>query len=594
MGQVTDSSNDQNVNNQNSNWQEENDSKNKKNDDEEIPNEMSMASKIAFGFAAAPYQMFYSALSVFGAVFFLEIAKIPPTSNSVILFTSRMMDASTDIIYGYFINKTAPRPYGKFKTWMTASFPLVVASYIALWYTPDFSPNGRFAWYLIFNSLLFTFMSGIRIPYISMMRYLTSSKKERELVTALRMIFEMLGLLFTLSVQGPLVGTGSNDCTGCDANVTNMTISAAAGMTTDLFENVTTTISATTDMTTDLFENVNTKIDNVLTTPATPGFWDAFMVIWENNKYILIASFLSIFFILGMLGLVFLVNERFDLYQSSDEDDEKKINVGKELKQIFQFKPFLILILSFNLNLIGLQVTQSNLQLYFEIGYTAIRELFTFALVGQLVFSIIFIPMWGWVISKIGKRKSFMLATPFVFPLLIGIIFFGSGTTIEIAVFFVCIILSANALSASFLCPWGMLPECIDAYYLKYGTKPDALFNTIFGIGPKLTVAAYLGAFQLMLAEAGYETGACSECQPESVRNVVVYVTSLLPLAAFILSIAAIFFFPISEEMAKKNSEAILAQQQQGQQSKVEKRVPIKSLDIDVKYEDGNVRISSI
>ncbi len=38
-----------------------------------------------------------------------------------------------------------------------------------------------------------------------------------------------------------------------------------------------------------------------------------------------------------------------------------------------------------------------------------------------------------------------------------------------------------------------MLPETIDAYYIKYGTKLDTLFFTFFIVGTKVLVAIYLG-----------------------------------------------------------------------------------------------------
>ncbi len=47
---------------------------------------LSLMSKIIFAVAGAPYQMFFSALSVFSTVFLLEVANLPPSKTSYINF----------------------------------------------------------------------------------------------------------------------------------------------------------------------------------------------------------------------------------------------------------------------------------------------------------------------------------------------------------------------------------------------------------------------------------------------------------------------------------------------------------------------------
>ena len=56
-----------------------------------------------------------------------------------------------------------------------------------VWYVPSFSENGKFAWFLIWNCLFFTVLTGIRLPYVSLIRNLAKSKKERDNLTTIRM-----------------------------------------------------------------------------------------------------------------------------------------------------------------------------------------------------------------------------------------------------------------------------------------------------------------------------------------------------------------------------------------------------------------------
>lgn len=51
--------------------------------------EFSFWSKMCFGIAGAPYQMYFSAISVFTTVFLLEKAQVPPGKVTWIIFVSR-------------------------------------------------------------------------------------------------------------------------------------------------------------------------------------------------------------------------------------------------------------------------------------------------------------------------------------------------------------------------------------------------------------------------------------------------------------------------------------------------------------------------
>jgi hypothetical protein len=45
-------------------------------------NNLPLSTKLIFAIAGAPYQMFFSAISVFSTVFLLEVANLPPAKTS--------------------------------------------------------------------------------------------------------------------------------------------------------------------------------------------------------------------------------------------------------------------------------------------------------------------------------------------------------------------------------------------------------------------------------------------------------------------------------------------------------------------------------
>lgn len=142
-------------------------------------------------------------------------------------------------------------------------------------------------------------------------------------------------------------------------------------------------------------------------------------------------------------------------------------------------------------------------------------------------------------------------------PLLIGIFFFKTNKTIEIVLFFVFVVIASNSFTCSFLVPWSMLPEVLDAFFIKYRSKQDALFYTFLALGTKVVIAFYYGISQVVLGLVNYESNVCAEFQNEKVAPSIRYLIAPTPLVFVILSSVCIFFYPINSKIAEKNSESI-------------------------------------
>jgi GPH family glycoside/pentoside/hexuronide:cation symporter len=144
-------------------------------------------------------------------------------------------------------------------------------------------------------------------------------------------------------------------------------------------------------------------------------------------------------------------------------------------------------------------VVQANMELYFKYSYTALANLFSLVILILLGCAVLFVPFWKIFMQKIDKKYLFMIGNLTMVPLLFGGFFFGSGTTLEIVIFFLLSIMAANCFTSVFLIPWSMLPEVLDAYFIVYKTKPDAFFYTFFNLGSKVIMALYFGVTQIVL-----------------------------------------------------------------------------------------------
>ncbi len=193
----------------------------------------------------------------------------------MILFISRAVDALTDPLYGYFIDKTKPKKFGRLKLWILISFPITAISYLMLWYIPDVSEEGKFVWFLLWNCIFFTVITGVRFPLISLNRYLTKSSKERESITIMRMGCEIVGVLAGIGIQAPFVTTNQK----CKRlNETSFEV-------TNNYTNMT-----------------NASFDNKI------SFWD--------NKYFIVALCLTVIFALTHIALLVFVPEKEGLVKN--------------------------------------------------------------------------------------------------------------------------------------------------------------------------------------------------------------------------------------------------------------------------------------
>ncbi|CAF4080825.1 unnamed protein product, partial [Rotaria magnacalcarata] len=120
--------------------------------------QLSWVSKIAYASVGLPYSMQLSIIAFYINEFLLDVAKVSPGYNAVILFTSRLIDALTDPIGGYLFSRCSFR-WGKMRPWILFSAPCVALSYFGVWCLPNISDGGKLAYYLVVHSLLWTFMT---------------------------------------------------------------------------------------------------------------------------------------------------------------------------------------------------------------------------------------------------------------------------------------------------------------------------------------------------------------------------------------------------------------------------------------------------
>jgi Na+/melibiose symporter-like transporter len=179
----------------------------------------------------------------------------------------------------------------------------------------------------------------------------------------------MVGLLLTLAVQGPFMSTDS----ACiipdnDKNKTDITLSSSFN---NVYNNNSYAINLEDEMMSDAY---------VLPAPAA-------LSVWARNVYVFFALILTVVFLFGNYILVAFVKENPELIKASNsaKSNVEKLSTWTQLKRILTFKPYIILAFGAILNTSAVQVVQSNLELYFKYGYSAIQSYFALAILVLLV-----------------------------------------------------------------------------------------------------------------------------------------------------------------------------------------------------------------
>ncbi|KAL4236651.1 Major facilitator superfamily [Mactra antiquata] len=447
--------------------------------------------KICFAIGGAPYQTTNTVINFFISIFLLEVAKISPGYSSIILFVGKAWDAITDPTCGYLVHKMDSR-LGKFKPWILFSAPFACGAYFCLWYVPDISDLGKFFWYFCFYCGFQMLLSGLHVPYTSMTMAVTNSQKDRDSVTAYRMVSEALGVLLAVVVEGQLVGKyrKTGDCS-----------------------------------------DKGTISDEDLKN--------------EKRAYMIGAAVVVAVYLFCACTVFFGSKEKHG-YNTGDAD-----GFFSGAKQVLTFRPYIILCTAFLFLSLAIAIVQGNLALFCTHSLK-MGDQFSFFILVLLISTILAMPLWQLCIVKYGKKSTFGAGMMLLVPVLIVQLYLPKH---EPVYFYPVLVVAGLSIAVALLLPWSMLPDVIDEFFLKYGTRKESIFYSFYVFFNKLSIGVGLGISQAVLALGGYKTGECE--QPASVGLSLQMLVVPGPVLFTMIALVALWIYPINEYRRRKIKEAV-------------------------------------
>lgn len=242
--------------------------------------------------------------------------------------------------------------------------------------------------------------------------------------------------------------------------------------------------------------------------------------------------------------------------------EEEQSTLWQDLKMMFHNKPFLIVTGVYFLSWLTLQFIQINLLLYLRYWMNAESQFPIIVFILQVT-AVLFLGVWTWVSSKIGKKNTYIIGA-IIWLVALGILF--SAQPGQIFVIYWVAFLGGTGVAIAFLIPWSMIPDVVDYSELHYGQRREGTFYGMYVFLQKLGLAGVMVISNAVLDLAGYIQISGDEfaTQPDNVVMTLRAFVSLVPAAILVLSIPLVIAYPITKEYFEEIQIKLAKQRKRG------------------------------
>jgi len=182
-------------------------------------------------------------------------------------------------------------------------------------------------------------------------------------------------------------------------------------------------------------------------------------------------------------------------------------NVLKQYADAFRNRPFLLILIPYAFNILGVTIVTASMAYYFK--YVIGNEgQMTLALLVMLVTSMIFIPICVKVSEKIGKKGAYILGMSILSVAVVVV--FIAGHLVPVYWIYIFMFFAGMGFSSQYVMPYAMIPDTIEYDYMKSGIRREGIYYSLWIFTIKIG-QALAGLFTgLILFSFGYvaERGA--------------------------------------------------------------------------------------
>lgn len=354
---------------------------------------------------------------------------------------------------------------------------------ILTFYTPALGDTGKIVYAFITYSLMMMVYSAINVPYASLLGVMSPNPQDRNVLSTFRMMFAYIGSFVALLLFMPLVGAFTGGDTSQEEQQYGWLMAVVV------------IAVACSLLFFGCFSLTKERVKAVKC-EKTPLMTDIRDLLGNRPWWILLGA--------GIASLVF--------------------NSIRDGATVYYFKYFVDETSYGNVTVAGIPFVLSGL--YLAVGQAS---------------NIIGVVLAAPIASKIGKRQTFMWAM--IIATVLSVAFYYLDRNQLMLIFLLQVVISVCAGSV-FPLLWSMYADCADYSELKTGNRATGLIFSSSSMSQKFGWAIGTAITGWLLAAFGFQANAVQN--EETIQGIRMFL-SLLPAVGTALSVAFIFFYPLTE-----------------------------------------------
>ena len=153
---------------------------------------LSLKEKIGYALGDTAANIAWRTMGPFLPIFYTDVFGLGTAAVATLLLVVRLGDGATDLIMGNIADRTRTK-WGKFRPWLLwTALPLGVAL-VLRFTTPDLSLGGKIFWAYATSIFYILAYTANNVPYSALMGVMTTSQKERTVLSSFRFFGAYLG-----------------------------------------------------------------------------------------------------------------------------------------------------------------------------------------------------------------------------------------------------------------------------------------------------------------------------------------------------------------------------------------------------------------
>ena len=408
---------------------------------------LSLGTKLGFGVCDLGGNLFFTALGFWALKYLTDTVGIAAAVAGTVIMAGKLVDALWDPVLGYLSDRTRTR-WGRRRPYIfLGSIPLAFAMWWFFTNPHIQSPLLLTAWAALSFIALNVIYSIVNIPYSSLTPELTQDYHERSSLNGFRFMFAVVGTLLGAASVPPLLAAFGG-VEGADKSLGFSMMGLVFGA-----------VMLVTAMTTAFSVREPARAQEPAAPPAAPPAAEAAATRGRQGEFL--RTYLS----------------------------------------VFRNKPYLIVLVTYALNLIGLTFLQGIIAYYFQYIY-AREDLTALAMLILLVTAMVFIPVSVIVSKRIGKKRTYQICF-FVLGSASLVLFF-LGQALGPWFFIGMMVYAGIGVGFGYVAPYSMVPDTIELDAARTGTRKEGAFYGMWLLTSKIGSAVAMFASGLVLSFGGF------------------------------------------------------------------------------------------